>query len=363
MVLAYCTTYYHLFNIIQLKLTLLKSQDIDVVVSADADFKPYENRLQQSKLFRRVILSEIKNVIWTREFNELPGAEQENWFVKHVQVGHGLPLDEDYTDLYIGLDDAYNKFLYYCLVTRGMRISIHLFDEGTASYVLPFMARLDTDHIPHSQFNSQEFGRNINELLLYEPSLRTEALPFPVSRIPMVNRNSPAVCDCFNAIFPYRYFPSQRYIYFEGGCFQDFVPTMDIEVLEQLAEIVGKENIVVKLHPRTTRDRFTRRGYHVMPQENVPWEIYVLNEDMGGHVYLSNASTASLTTHTVFGINTPAVNLFRLDLLEHTLYTRQKSFSTTYKSQEKLFNQDKPCFFTPRSLHELRSILQYLERR
>lgn len=53
MILAYCATYYHLFNMIQL--TLLKDQEAGIVLSADTDFAPYEERLQKSGLFRRRI--------------------------------------------------------------------------------------------------------------------------------------------------------------------------------------------------------------------------------------------------------------------------------------------------------------------
>ena len=361
MVLAYCTTYYHLFNVIQLKLTLLDREEVDLVLSSDSDFSLLAERLRKSDLFHDVILSPVKNVVWSREYNEYPERQKKTWFLEMVKKGHGLPLCGDYSDIYIGLDDPYNKFLYYCLVSGGMQPTIHLYDEGTASYVLSFCGeRLKNDGIPHQEFAEHQFGANISELLVYAPEWCEGHNPFPAHQIPKVERSNPQVRDCFNRIFSYRNFPSQHYIYFEGGCFQDLLPTQDIEILDRLADFVGKERIAVKLHPRTTRDRFTRRGYYVMPQENVPWEIYALNEDLENRVYLSNSSTAALTPHIIFGLTTPSINLFRLDLLERSLYTRQKAFPAVYKMQEELLNQNQPRFFAPASEEELKNVLFYL---
>lgn len=362
MILARCATYFHLFNLIQLKLTLLKDQDVDIVLSLDTDFSFHENSLKESGLFHRVIRSDVSNILWTKEFNECSEENRESWFLDKLKQSCGSIPDEDYSDFYFGMDDAYNKFLYYCMVEMGMRPALHMFDEGTASYVLPFTKRIQVDHIPHSHFGEQAFLKNIKELLLYAPELRSGNLPFPVNKIPSIDRNSSEVRKIFNMIFGYK--PGltlRRYIYFEGGCFNDNMGTMDIDILNQVAEIIGKDNIAVKLHPRTVNDRFTRRGYYVMPNQNIPWEMYAINEELENHVYISNSSTAALTTRTIFGINTFTVNLFNLDLLEHTLYTRQKNFSGSYKLQEQLFNKDGICFFSPKNANELKVILKYLE--
>ena len=361
MVLAYCTTYYHLFNVIQLKLTLLDNEEVDLVLSSDSDFDLLAERLRTSGLFHDVFLSPVKNVVWSREYNEYPEGKRKTWFLEAVKKGHGLPLCGDYSDLYIGLDDPYNKFFYYCLVARGMQPTVHLYEEGTASYVLSVCGtRLKNDGIPHQEFSENQFALNISEMLVYAPEWCEGRNPFPVHQIPKIERSNPRIKDYFNGIFPYQHFPSQRYIYFEGGAFQDFLPTQDIEILDQLAAFIGKDQIVVKLHPRTTKDRFSRRGYYVMPQENVPWEVYALNEDLERRVYLSNASTAALTPHIIFGLTTPSINLFRLDLLEHSLYTRQKAFPAVYKMQEELLNQNRPRFFAPANEEELKNVLLYL---
>lgn len=133
--------------------------------------------------------------------------------------------------------------------------------------------------------------------------------------------------------------------------------------MDRFSEIVGKDRIIVKLHPRTGLDRFTRRGYTVLPKEYVPWELYAMNEFVQNNVYLSNSSTAAITSKLVFGITTPCINLYKLDLLEKSLYTRQKYFPETYKLQESLFNHEEKNFFTPTNYNELQDIVIYLERR
>ena len=362
MVLAYCTTYFHLFNIIQLKLTKLSNENIDLVLSSDTDFTSLEKRLKNSGLFNKVILSPISNVLWCKKFNELKEYKQSSWFISKVKEGHGLPIAEQYDDLYIGLDDAYNKFLYYCLCENASDISIHFYDEGTASYVTSISERLKKDRIPHTHFGEKNINFAIKEILLYAPEIKIVHDTCPVNFIPKINKNDQYIKDIFNNIFHYHRFTEKKYIYFEGASFQDYMVTMDSDILDNVSKIVGKENIAVKLHPRTKKDRFTRRGYEVMRKESVPWEIYALNENVENKIFLSNSSTAALTTKTIFDLSTPTINLFKLDLLEKTLYTRQKEFPMIYKMQEKIFNKEKNVFFAPKDEKELIRIIKYLER-
>lgn len=364
MVLIYCTTYYHLFNAIQLKLTKLFDEKVDLVLSADTDFKDLEKSLRDSGLFNTIVLSDISNVLWCREFAELKERKREQWFLKKVEEGHGLPIAEKYEHLYIGLDDAYNKFLYYCISQSfGESIPlVHIYEEGTASYVTSVSERLKNDGIPHNHFGNKSFKVAVCEILLYAPELRIIRDSYQVNTIPKIDKNDQNIKNIFNKIFYYTRFIEEKYIYFESGSFRDLKATMDTDILEMIANIVGKENIVVKLHPRTKNDRFTRRGYKVMPKESVPWEIYMLNEDFENKVFISNSSTTALTAKTIFDISVPIINLFKLDLLEETLYTRQNSFPAVYGMQEKIFNESRKCFFAPENEKELGRIINYLER-
>ena len=359
--LAYCTTYFHLLNIIQLKLTLLANENVDLVLSADTNFVGLKEKLQKSNLFEKIVFSPIKNGVWSREYNEFPDKKKSERFLSLVQKGHNLPIRNDYSDFYFGLDDPYNKFLYYCLATRGTVPKVHLYDEGTASYVLSYTERVKNDKIPHKKFDEINFLSNLCELLVYAPDLCEFTMDIPINKIPTINKDDKKVQKIFNMIFEPSPLPPQKYIFFEGGAFQDWLPTLDIEILEQIAEIVGKNNILVKLHPRTQSDRFTRRGYTVMTQENVPWEVYALNESLENRVCLSNASTAALTLYTIFNMTVPCINLFKIDFLEKSLYTRQKNFLNVYNMQEKIFNKEKLLFFSPSNIDEVKKIISYLE--
>lgn len=364
MVLVYCTTYYHLFNAIQLKLTKLSDEIVDIVLSADTDFQDLEKSLKDSNLFNNVILSNVSNFFWCKEFGELKDSVKSEWFLKKVREGHRLPIANQYKHLYIGLDDAYNKFLYYCMIQNieGTMLNVHIYDEGTASYVTSISERLKKDGIPHNYFGDKSFKFAVKEILLYAPELRIVQDIYPVNNIPKIDRNNQNIKNIFNKIFCYNGFIEEKYVYFESATFQDLKVTMDSYILKIVTNLVGKENIVVKLHPRTQNDRFTRRGYNVMPRESVPWEIYMLNENVENKIFISNSSTSALTAKTIFNVTVPTINLFRLDFLEETLYTRQKNFPKVYKMQEEIFNEKRKCFFAPKNEKELERIIRFLER-
>ena len=49
-----------------------------------------------------------------------------------------------------------------------------------------------------------------------------------------------------------------------------------MEIVEKIASIVGRENLLIKLHPRDTTNRFIRLGYKTNKTFSVPWEALAL---------------------------------------------------------------------------------------
>ena len=84
---------------------------------------------------------------------------------------------------------------------------------------------------------------------------------------------------------------------FEGG-----VPIGEYAVVEQVARLVGKDNLLIKQHPRDPRTLYRDNGFHVDDNSAVPWEAIQLSMDFHDHVLLTATSTAPLSSY-----NAPAV--------------------------------------------------------
>lgn len=53
----------------------------------------------------------------------------------------------------------------------------------------------------------------------------------------------------------------------------------DVELIEALADKVGKQNMMVKIHPRNPVNRFEKLGYKTNHNTAIPWEVIVMNTD------------------------------------------------------------------------------------
>ena len=134
-------------------------------------------------------------------------------------------------------------------------------------------------------------------------------------------------------------------------------------MLDEIASYIGKENIAVKLHPRTKANRFSMRGYNVIGQSNIPWEIALMNNDLSDKIFLSNVSTASLSSALLFDELVSSINLFNLLPFDNSLYVRQRNFKDSYDKIIEKYNSEYLSVFQPRSMEELKEIILYVNGR
>lgn len=58
---------------------------------------------------------------------------------------------------------------------------------------------------------------------------------------------------------------------------------------------MGKDNLIVKTHPRDTRDVYTKNGIKIMKDSNAPWEVIQLNMGESDSVLLTVNSGAFIS--------------------------------------------------------------------
>ena len=76
---------------------------------------------------------------------------------------------------------------------------------------------------------------------------------------------------------------------FEGG-----EPIGEYQLVEKIAELVGKDNILIKIHPRDLRSVYSDNGFKVDRNSNIPWEAIQLSGDFSDKVFLTATSGSVL---------------------------------------------------------------------
>lgn len=353
-----CDSVYQLFNAVWIRKTILKDGEADLILSDHTDFSHVLAGLSNSGLFDavyRISSKEAAASYWKLS------AEEKLYVSRHPEEYVDLNfLEKTYTDFYLSFDTAYAKLMYYAMTARGMRLNVHLFEDGMATYVCDVEKRCGEDGMDHEFYGDQKFLQNIEELLLYEPGYFTgPEVPFLMKKIPAVDGSKEEVCRMFVEIFGSLDLPEEPYIFLEEAFFDDKIPSNDLELCQSMAELVGKENIIVKRHPRNRVNRFEGYGFRTMEQSGIPWEILLMKYDISRKVLITVSSNASITANLIFSKDMNVIMLYPM-FIGKTWLMGNKNFRKYHQKVLEGMNRDRKNIYCPRSFEEVKEILIYI---
>lgn len=64
-------------------------------------------------------------------------------------------------------------------------------------------------------------------------------------------------------------------------------PIGEYELVCKIADLVGKDNLLVKTHPRDLRTIYNDNGFNVDKNSSIPWEAVQLGGDFSNHIFLT----------------------------------------------------------------------------
>lgn len=359
-----CPTLLHLFNCIVLEHSFENHEEADLFLSDASDFTEKVQPLRVCGLFRNVHLLVINEQL--EQLKAIPSKEEKREIMTHplnyfTQVAELVADEElDYKELYTNQDSYLAKVVYYCLVQRGMRPVVHFVNEGTASYAID-MNNTRTDWLPHAYYGDTRIDKNIGQLWLYLPELYSGGVKrLKLMRLPYSVKENEELQKLLHEIYGAIPEFEQKVVYFEGTFMGDGILTNEMQLFHFISDIVGKENIIVKRHPRNTVDRFTPMGYAVMENASVPWEIMLMDMDVSKKILISVASFTCLSPMEMYAKETNAILLEPL-LLGRVYFLQSQGYKTFFKEAIKLFNEKKQLIWRPEKYEELSGVLQYLK--
>lgn len=355
-----CGTIFQLITAINITVSILK-ENTDLILTDSTDFSSIEKKLQELNVFRKIY--HIKDDACKKDYWAM-NEKQRKQLSRNPSKGiDPIELDETYEHLYLPSLCAYNKLFYYYLVKKGMRLKVHLYEEGITTYVIDVVENLQKDGMLHRHYGKQALGHNLVEVMLYEPELYSvPSLGEIVTQVPKLSDENLRLMTIFQSIFGECTLPREKYIFLEEAFVKDGILSMDVELVEELASVVGKENIVVKLHPRNPVDRFSMRGFSLFPNSKIPWEIILLTNDLREKVLVTVSSSSSITAKLILNKPMYAIQLYSMMYIGRAQHIKQKAFLNYYSKLYEVLNREEKCLYTPDTKEELHQIIQYLNR-
>lgn len=261
-----------------------------------------------------------------------------------------LPLEGAYDVFLFSNISLMNQYLILGLKAENPRLTWMLFEDGAETYSLLVGSLVQSASL---KVRLQLYAvQQLKGAYLFHPETLDWKPACPVYKLP--GEYAPETLALLNRIFQYDRGPD-RYdrpvVFFEESYPCDGVDIGDLALVNRLAELVGKENIFVKTHPRNQENRFKKAGYATNRDSTTPWELVILNTSFAHTLLVTVGSSAATNPFCIFGV--PAKALFLCDLVEDPSKLRQKVLVQT----RELCASRPDLFFFPKTWEECEEIL------
>ncbi len=344
-ILFLCNTHMQVIVAIKLKMSIFDKDSVDIVISdcsRDADI--LADRLREMNLFSHVVYIKYKEILFAentaKTVTDLVDFLTSKKRYRRLTEQFCFPYDSIF---------FYNisLLLYYCYdesVRSRKAVSCYRFEEGILSYYNMLRSSYGT------RFRAINFLRRLTQKDIIFDKVSGYWCFFPqllgvnekmCNSIPILERSDSAFLQVINKAFEYNPLKDnffRKIIYFATSSDIDNCPVGETELVLKIAEVVGKENLIVKIHPRDTRTVYEEKGLVVSRSSATPWEVIQLNHNMSNCIFLSLSSGSILNASVMLGDMVDTYYLYPL------VKGKNKAFDQRCKEEiSVLINELKEC--------------------
>ena len=314
MIAFFCSTPYHIFSVISIKIQYYKEEESDLfILDYFSGSDKYAERIRPLGLF-----SNIHHInIWdkyARIMKDVKNPQRDPWKIR-MRVSHafwklfyygrcGAELKKDHIEpgRYSAVFFAFNEPVDNMIGIYARRKRVHIlqygFDDGTQDYLFELdekyqsMQRLERImgvpenvyrkdkywvYRPDQLRNRSKYDQRVERI--FPPDDEVKAL---ILRIWDVDRTP--------------YIPG-RYIFLDNLLEREALHKIAVSILE----IVGRDNFTFKRHPLRGEDRvFVDNEVETWPASDIPFEVYLATGNYEDNVLISWYSTACFTPKFIY---------------------------------------------------------------
>lgn len=130
-------------------------------------------------------------------------------------------------------------------------------------------------------------------------------------------------------------------------------------MFEQIAAIVGKDQIITKCHPRNKRNRFIEKGYATVQASVVPWEVQLLANNLNKKVFISVSSTSIFTPYMIFESDMHVISLENMFVGFNPTHA-DHAYTAFIGKLRDMVNKQEIHIHRPKTIQELKETLRYI---
>ena len=282
-------TYFQLITAINLCINELKS-DVNDIILTDRSINMEEvmKKLKKYNIFHNIFF--IKNKI-----------KKYLIYLFNRKKIIGDIIKEEYDYLAFFNYDLLTYSIFDEMVKINSNAKCIRYEEGFNIY----LSKIENNKINsflRTVLHRKSLYKSTDFLYLYNPDLLCYKPCYEVKEISKLDKNNLQLKEVYNDIFNYndKEEIKQKYIFLEESFYCDNYPINDLDLVLKIANIVGNDNLLVKLHPRNNFDRFKKYGIKSNNAIGIPWEVIQMNNDFSNKVFITISSGSILASKLYF---------------------------------------------------------------
>lgn len=314
-----CNTLLQLINAILIKNSFMQDNYVDIMLTDyTKGMDEISIRLREEEFFNNVYYFEGRNY--------LRGHGKMHYFqcIADLYLTNSRGIKKELDKIGVTMD--YDRFFYYNNIfinwflsdlnrKQKKDFSQYMMEEGVLGYnkylfKQPIDWKLARLTALRKKMHKGYLQDDIKAYYCLYPEIIDHPLKSKCIKIPQLADKK--IISLLCRIFSYNtndYPIDEKIIYFAANTDYDGGSIHEERVVEKVVSMVGKENVIVKMHPRDTRDIYEKMGIKVYRGKSVPWEIMAIANDYSDKVFMTLSSSALITANV---FKNEAVNAFFL---------------------------------------------------
>ena len=354
-----CNTLYQLIGASSIR-EMFPSDQADLILSDHTTRnKKIFDRFQKEKLiFDNIYYIETK---YLYEYdNRLSNYERNKDYKEDTTISKMMNLN-NYDMFFCANAEPFSTRVVNYLMHKNKHIQINWFEDGLSAY------SFDKCYFPSWKGKIKAELKNalglfgvtssVSSYYVFQPDKMLWTPKAAIKQIQPISEKLSIelgqLFDFSNCVDKYE----EKYIFFEDGA-MDWSTNADVELVKVIAEIVGKENIIVKIHPRNPVNRFKELGFKTNQDTSIPWEIIASNIDIENKVLISMYSQSVITPEVLLGRNGIVIALGDVEG-----YSDSKVKELFAYIKEQYLNKKRDRYYVPKNVDELKDITNVIKEK
>lgn len=316
-ILFTCNTFFQLITATRIATTIKKDDECSIVISHHSrNAEAIAKNVEKISIFKNVFYVDATSLEYNKDTSKIDFLKLDLYeiFGKDLKVGK-------FYDEFITLNEGPMEHMIFAyLIKNNPKMEYNLYEESILSYTYEHNNYSDPRYkklyAVRKIFNKKIITDSSKKFYCFMPKAYKGKLK--AIQIPKISSEDNAFKETIKKIF----FPDkelnpypQKYIYFGTGIKLDTgVDIGEMDMLKDIANKVGHDNIILKIHPRDDVELYKKEGFTLDQNSSIPWEAIQLNGDFKDRVLLSSTSTAIISLNNV--LDNPPRSIFTYKLCD-----------------------------------------------